>query len=144
MLKLNGVSAHYGDVQALRGVTCQVKEGEIVSIIGSNGAGKSTTLSTISGILPASSGRIEFLGRRIENLSPHEIVNEGVVQIPEGRRVFPFMSVMENLELGCYPKKPRAKKKGSTASSLRMLVRATPSGIASGSYTQKPPASVRG
>ncbi len=107
MLKLNGVSAHYGDVQALRGVTCQVKEGEIVSIIGSNGAGKSTTLSTISGILPASSGRIEFLGRRIENLSPHEIVNEGVVQIPEGRLLFPYMSVLENLELGGFNDKAR-------------------------------------
>jgi branched-chain amino acid transport system ATP-binding protein len=87
LLKLNGVSAHYGDVQALHGVSFEIQEGEIVSIIGSNGAGKSTTLNTISGILRASSGTIEFLGRRIEN-----------------------MSVLENLELGAFNDKARRAK----------------------------------
>ena len=110
MLKLNAVSAHYGDVQALRGVSFVIKEGEIVSIIGSNGAGKSTTLNTISGILRASSGTIEFLGRRIENLYPHQIVDQGVVQIPEGRLLFPYMSVLENLELGAFNDKARKAK----------------------------------
>jgi branched-chain amino acid transport system ATP-binding protein len=107
---LNEVSAHYGDVQALRGVSFVIKEGEIVSIIGSNGAGKSTTLNTISGILRASSGTIEFLGRRIENLYPHQIVDRGVVQIPEGRLLFPYMSVLENLELGAFNDKARKAK----------------------------------
>ena len=110
MLKLNEVSAHYGDVQALRGVSFIIKEGEIVSIIGSNGAGKSTTLNTISGILRASSGTIEFLGRRIENLYPHQIVDQGVIQIPEGRLLFPYMSVLENLELGAFNDKARRAK----------------------------------
>ena len=110
MLKLDEVSTHYGDVQALRGVSFGIKEGEIVSIIGSNGAGKSTTLNTISGILRTSSGRIEFLGRRIENLYPHQIVDQGVVQIPEGRLLFPYMSVLENLELGAFNEKARKAK----------------------------------
>ncbi len=113
MLKLREVSAHYGDVQALRGVSFEVKEGEIVSIIGSNGAGKSTTLNAISGILQASSGTIEFLGRRIENLHPHQIVDQGVVQIPEGRLLFPFMSVLENLELGAFNEKARTAKEAN-------------------------------
>ena len=110
MLKLDEVSTHYGDVQALRGVSFVIKEGEIVSIIGSNGAGKSTTLNTISGILRASSGTIEFLGRRIENLYPHQIVDQGVVQIPEGRLLFPYMSVLENLDLGAFNDKARRAK----------------------------------
>ena len=110
MLKLKDVSTHYGDVQALRGVSFTIQEGEIVSIIGSNGAGKSTTLNTISGVLRASSGSIEFLGRRIENLYPHQIVDQGVVQIPEGRLLFPYMSVLENLELGAFNYKGRKAK----------------------------------
>ena len=110
MLKLNGVSAHYEDVQALREVSFTIQEGEIVSIIGSNGAGKSTTLNTVSGILRASSGTIEFLGRRMENCYPHEIVEQGVVQIPEGRLLFPYMTVLENLELGSFTAKARRAK----------------------------------
>jgi len=110
LLKLNGVSAHYEDVQALREVSFTIQEGEIVSIIGSNGAGKSTTLNTVSGILRASSGTIEFLGRRMENCYPHEIVEQGVVQIPEGRLLFPYMTVLENLELGSFTAKARRAK----------------------------------
>jgi branched-chain amino acid transport system ATP-binding protein len=110
LLKLTEVSAHYGDVQALRSVSFEIHAGEIVSIIGSNGAGKSTTLSTISGVMRASSGTIEFLGRRIENLHPHEIVDQGVVQIPEGRLLFPYMTVLENLELGAFNDKARKAK----------------------------------
>jgi branched-chain amino acid transport system ATP-binding protein len=110
LLKLTRVNVHYGDVQALRNVSFQVREGEIVSIIGSNGAGKSTTLNTISGVLPCSSGTIEFLGKRIENLLPHQIVDAGLVQIPEGRLLFPYMTVLENLELGSFTAKARRSK----------------------------------
>ncbi len=110
MLKLNGVSAHYEDVQALREVSFTIQEGEIVSIIGSNGAGKSTTLNTISGVLRCSSGRIEFLGKRMDHLDPHQIVDEGIVQIPEGRLLFPYMTVLENLELGSFTAKARRAK----------------------------------
>lgn len=110
MLKLENISAHYGDVQALRNVSFAIKEGEMVSIIGSNGAGKSTTLNTISGVLRASSGTIEFMGRRTENLHPHQIVDRGIVQIPEARLLFPYMTVLENLELGAFPPKARKEK----------------------------------
>ena len=110
MLKLTSVNVHYGDVQALRNVSFQVRGGEIVSIIGSNGAGKSTTLNAISGVLPCSSGTIEFMGKRIENLLPHQIVDEGLVQIPEGRLLFPYMTVLENLELGSFTTKARRSK----------------------------------
>jgi branched-chain amino acid transport system ATP-binding protein len=110
LLKLARVNVHYGDVQALRNVSFQVRGGEIVSIIGSNGAGKSTTLNTISGVLSCSSGTIEFLGKRIENLLPHQIVDAGLVQIPEGRLLFPYMTVLENLELGSFTAKARRSK----------------------------------
>ncbi|MFB0505661.1 MAG: ABC transporter ATP-binding protein [Thermodesulfobacteriota bacterium] len=110
MLNLENISAHYGDVQALRNVSLQIREGQIVSIIGSNGAGKSTTLNTISGVIQSSSGTIEFLGKRIENLPPHQIVERGIVQIPEARLLFPYMTVSENLELGAYTPKARRGK----------------------------------
>jgi len=110
LLKLENISAHYGDVQALRNVSIEIKEGQIVSMIGSNGAGKSTTLNTISGVLLCSSGIIEFIGRRIENLPPHQIVELGLVQIPEGRLLFPYMTVLENLELGAFTPKARKER----------------------------------
>jgi branched-chain amino acid transport system ATP-binding protein len=108
LLDLENISAHYGDVQALENVSLRIKEGQIVSIVGSNGAGKSTTLNTISGVLRCSSGTIEFFGKRIENLPPHRIVELGIVQIPEGRLLFPYMTVLENLELGAF--NPQARK----------------------------------
>jgi branched-chain amino acid transport system ATP-binding protein len=110
LLKLTKINTHYGDVQALRNVSFEIKEKEIVSIIGSNGSGKSTTLNTISGVLRASSGIIEFMGRRTENLYPHQIVDQGIVQIPEGRLLFPYMSVLENLELGAFNGQARKEK----------------------------------
>ncbi len=108
MLALNNISTHYGDLQALRRVSLTVTEGQIVSIVGSNGAGKTTLINTISGVLPSVEGTMTFLGRELQNRPPHEIVAQGIVQVPEGRLLFPYMSVMENLELGAYNARSRA------------------------------------
>ena len=100
MLEVNGINVFYGDLQALWDVSFEVKEEETVAIIGSNCAGKTTTLNTISGILRPRSGSMEFLGHRIDELPPHRIVELGIAQIPEGRKLFPSMTVTENLEMG--------------------------------------------
>lgn len=92
MLNLENISAYYGDVQVLRNISLRIKERQVISIIGSNGAGKTTTLNIISGVHQPSSGTIEFLGSKIENLPSHQIVDLGVVQIPEARLLFPFMT----------------------------------------------------
>jgi branched-chain amino acid transport system ATP-binding protein len=108
LLELNDVHTYYGAIHALRGVTLHVEEGEIVTLIGSNGAGKSTTLRTISGLLRPREGSIQLAGARIDGRRPHEIVSLGVCQSPEGRRVFPRMSVFENLEMGAFARKDRS------------------------------------
>jgi branched-chain amino acid transport system ATP-binding protein len=100
--KLDGVSVSYGPIEALRDVTLEVGEGEVVCLIGANGAGKSTTLMTISGILKPKAGRKFFDGEDITTLPPDKVVARGVVQVPEGRRIFPRMSVAENLEMGAF------------------------------------------
>jgi branched-chain amino acid transport system ATP-binding protein len=100
MLEVTGLHAFYGRIEALSGVDVEVREGEIVSLIGANGAGKSTLLMTICGDPRAESGRIMFDGNDITHLPTHEIVRRGVAQAPEGRRIFPFMSVLENLQMG--------------------------------------------
>ncbi len=100
MLKISKVETFYGNIQALRGVNVQVNDGEIVTLIGSNGAGKSTLLMTISGVNKASKGEIVFKEKNIENLAPHDIVNLGISQVPEGRRIFSRLSVEDNLRLG--------------------------------------------
>ncbi len=110
LLKLDHISAHYGDLQALFNVSFEVQEKEIVSIVGPNGAGKSTTLKNISGVFHPSSGTIHFRGKEIQKSPPHLIVEMGLVQIPEGRRLFPRMSVLENLELGAYVYEGRRRK----------------------------------
>jgi branched-chain amino acid transport system ATP-binding protein len=102
MLKVTDLNVHYGAIHALKGVSFELKEGEIVTLIGANGAGKSTLLNTISGILPASSGSVEYLEEDISNSAPQIIVRKGIVQVPEGRRIFPSMTIMENLEMGAY------------------------------------------
>jgi len=102
MLKLNNVYTSYGNIEALKGVSAEIAQNEIVAIIGANGAGKSTMLNTISGVLHPKHGRIEFLGQRIDNLSAHIIVEVGISQVPEGRRIFPRLTVLENLEMGAY------------------------------------------
>ena len=102
MLKISNVETFYGKIQALRGVDLDVNDGEIVSLIGSNGAGKSTLLMTISGVNKAKRGNIVFNGENIENKQPHEIVDMGICQVPEGRRIFSRLTVEENLRLGAH------------------------------------------
>ncbi|MEA3056816.1 MAG: branched-chain amino acid transport system ATP-binding protein [Actinomycetota bacterium] len=102
MLELGDVHVHYGKVEALKGITVSVQHGEIVTLIGANGAGKTTTLKTISGVRPVSAGTITFEGQDITGHKPHQLVEMGICQAPEGRGIFPGMSVMENLEMGAY------------------------------------------
>ena len=108
MLALNEVHAYYGNIHALKGVTLDVNEGEIVTLIGSNGAGKSTTLKTISGLLRPRLGNITFRDEELNGVKAHEIVTRGISQSPEGRRVFPRMTVFENLEMGAFQRKKDA------------------------------------
>ncbi|MBM4137199.1 MAG: ABC transporter ATP-binding protein [Nitrospira sp.] len=102
MLKLENVHTFYGPIEALRGVDLEIQQGEIVCLIGSNGAGKSTTLMTISGILKPLSGNILFERKSIKGIPPHRIVEMGISQVPEGRRIFPKLTVRENLDMGAY------------------------------------------
>ena len=101
-LELEDIHVYYGNIEAVRGISLSVEEGEIVTLIGGNGAGKTTTLKTISGVRRPSQGSIRFAGERIDELAPHQIVERGICQAPEGRRIFPQMSVRENLEMGAY------------------------------------------
>jgi branched-chain amino acid transport system ATP-binding protein len=105
LLELEDIHVHYGKVQALRGVSLQVDEGEIVTLIGANGAGKTTTLKTISGVRPVTSGRITFDGEDVTGMAPHRLVEMGICQAPEGRGIFPGMSVQENLDMGTYARR---------------------------------------
>ena len=107
MLELKEVHTYYGNIHALKGVSLRVEKGEIVTLIGSNGAGKSTTLRTIQGINRPRSGTILLEGTALETLPPHEIAMRGVAQSPEGRLIFPRMSVLENLEMGAYARKEK-------------------------------------
>jgi branched-chain amino acid transport system ATP-binding protein len=102
LLELKDVHAFYGNIHALKGISLTVDEGEIVTLIGANGAGKSTTLKTISGLLRPRQGEITFDGGRVDGVKAHDIVALGISQAPEGRRIFPRMSVIENLEMGAY------------------------------------------
>lgn len=106
LLHLNNIHTYYGNIHAIKGMSITVNEGEVVTLIGSNGAGKSTTLRTISGLLRPRQGEITFKGQRIDRMPPHEIVNLGIAQSPEGRRIFPRLTVLENLEMGAYIHKP--------------------------------------
>jgi len=102
MLKVTDINVYYGPIHAIQGVSFDVNEGEIVSLIGANGAGKSTILKTISGLLRTKTGEISFLGQKINTTAPHAIVHSGIAHIPEGRRVFQRMTVEENLEMGAF------------------------------------------
>jgi len=121
VLSVRQVDTFYGDLQALYHLSMGMEEGEIVSIVGSNGAGKTTLINTISGILHCASGEIEFLGKRIECLPPYEIVSLGVIQIPEGRQIFPNMSLLENLVLGAYTARARAHAKATLETVFQLL-----------------------
>ena len=102
MLELRNLQAFYGGIQALRDVSMEISEGEIITLIGANGAGKTTTLMSICGIVPPRSGDILFMGEPIHDLSPNQIVALGISQVPEGRRIFPYLTVMENLDMGAF------------------------------------------
>ena len=102
MLKVENINVYYGAIHALKGISVEVKEGEIVTLIGANGAGKSTILRTISGLLRTKTGNVLFEGNSVAAMAPEEIVKKGISQVPEGRRIFANMSVEENLELGAY------------------------------------------
>ena len=107
MLKVTDLHVHYGAIHALKGISFNLNEGEIVALIGANGAGKSTLLNTISGILEASQGTVEYQEEVISNTPPQEIVKKGVIQVPEGRKIFAKMTVTENLEMGAFIKKDK-------------------------------------
>jgi branched-chain amino acid transport system ATP-binding protein len=109
ILKLDDVHAYYGTIQALKGISIEVHEGEIVTLIGANGAGKSTTLRSINGLNHPREGTITFQDTDITDTAPHEIVRMGISQSPEGRHVFPRMSVLENLEMGAYQRENRSE-----------------------------------
>ena len=105
MLSLKGVKTFYGSIQALKDVNLEISEGEIVTLIGANGAGKTTTLMSICGTTPPRFGEIIFMGQPIHRLDPHKIVALGISQVPEGRRIFPYLSVIENLDMGAFLRK---------------------------------------
>jgi len=108
MLKIKNIQTFYGNIQALKDISIDVAEGEIITLIGANGAGKSTTLMSLSGVVPIRSGSIEFMEQDITNKNPDEIVAMGVSQVPEGRRIFPQLTVQENLDMGSFLRKDKA------------------------------------
>jgi branched-chain amino acid transport system ATP-binding protein len=108
LLKVDDIHTYYGTIHALKGISLEVREGEVVTLIGSNGAGKSTTLRSINGLNHPSEGTITFTGENITETAPHDIVKMGISQSPEGRRIFPRMSVIENLEMGAFQREGRA------------------------------------
>ena len=115
MLTVDHLAVFYGDVQALWDISFQVQEGEVVTLIGSNGAGKTTTLRTISGLLRPRQGSITFAGQRLHDTSSHAIVEAGLIHIAEGRELFPAMTVLENLELGAFPRRARHRRRQNLA-----------------------------
>jgi branched-chain amino acid transport system ATP-binding protein len=111
MLRLDDIHTYYGAIHAIKGISIEVREGEIVTLIGANGAGKSTTLRSINALNRPRRGRIVFQGRDITNAQPHDVVKLGISQSPEGRKLFPLMSVRENLEMGAFQRRDRANFK---------------------------------
>lgn len=107
MLKLNNINTYYGNIHALKDVSLEIKEGEIITLIGANGAGKTTTLMSISGIVPPRTGEVLFMGKPIHELSSEKIVSMGLCQVPEGRHIFPHLTVTENLDMGAFLRKDK-------------------------------------
>jgi len=102
MLRLKNINSFYGNIQVLKNVNIEISGGEIITLIGANGAGKTTTLMTISGLVPSRSGEITFMGKTIHNMRPDRIVSLGISQVPEGRRIFSYLTVLENLDMGAF------------------------------------------
>ena len=121
MLRISGVTAGYGDVEVLRDLSLEVNQGEIVALVGANGAGKTTTMRLISGLLRPTDGQVTFRDQRIDRLPASRIVELGVVQVPEGRKIFPSLSVRENLELGGYHRRARAQRPETLEQVLTMF-----------------------
>ena len=115
MLRVNGIDVFYGQVQILRSVSLDIVKGEIVSLLGSNGAGKTTTVSAVSGVLPVLRGSVEFMDADITKLEPYQRVAMGLIQVPEGRKIFPTLTVRENLEMGSYLKGPKSMRSETMA-----------------------------
>lgn len=105
ILKVEGINVYYGSIHAIKGISFEVNEGEIVTLIGANGAGKSTTLNTVAGLLHSKTGSVQFCEESIDKLACHQIVSRGIAMVPEGRRVFAHMTVQENLDMGAYSRK---------------------------------------
>jgi branched-chain amino acid transport system ATP-binding protein len=112
ILQISDIHTYYGSIHALKGISLEVQEGEIVTLLGANGAGKSTTLRSINGLNRPRQGSISFRGQDITSVPPHKIVQRGIAQSPEGRRLFPRMTVIENLEMGAFQRKDRGEIKG--------------------------------
>jgi branched-chain amino acid transport system ATP-binding protein len=108
MLQIDDIKTYYGNIQALKGISIEIGAGEIICLIGANGAGKSTALMSICGVVPPRTGRIVFEGREIQDLPTNRIVALGIVQVPEGRRIFPYLTVAENLDMGAFLRKDKA------------------------------------
>jgi branched-chain amino acid transport system ATP-binding protein len=123
LLELDDLHVYYGNIAALKGISLHVNEGEIVTLLGSNGAGKSTTLRTISGLLRPRHGSVGFRGKRIDGTPAHEVVKLGIAQAPEGRRIFPRMSVDENLELGAFLRENKAEIAADRENVLQLFPR---------------------
>lgn len=140
MLEIRGLEAGYGQVQILRGIDLDIKQGEIVAVLGSNGAGKSTLNNNICGLYKPFSGSIHFQGKNITGQDPKQIVSDGLIQIPEGRRIFPNLSVLENLEIGSY-RRGKANRKKNLERMLEIFSRlrerlSQPAGTLSGGEQQ--------
>ena len=141
MLIIESLRAGYGDVTVLHGVSLEVGPGEIVALVGANGSGKTTTLRTVSGLLAARGGAVRFAGDRIDGLAPPAVVSRGLLQVPEGRKVFPSLSVHENLELGSYLPAARARRAETLTRVLELFPilaerRRQPAGTLSGGEQQ--------
>jgi branched-chain amino acid transport system ATP-binding protein len=111
MLEVSSIHTYYGNIHALKGVSLKIEKGEIVTLIGANGAGKSTTLMSLSGVVPVKSGRIAFKGKDITNMASDKIVARGITQVPEGRMIFPGLTILENLRMGAYLRKDKKNLK---------------------------------
>lgn len=110
MLKLSNVETYYGQIQALKGINLEVQEGKIITLLGANGAGKSTTMKTIAGLLKPKNGKVEFLGENVTGLRPDQLLRKGIALVPEGRAILSSMTVIENLEMGAYHRKDKGIK----------------------------------